>query len=209
MDDQEDRQPTLDQASQQAGYLSGGTEIELGGRLVRHQCRRVLGQRDRDLHPLELATREGGQQTIGQLVHPRLPERFDDRLAVSAGGTPERSEVRRASDRHRVLDRDPGRDLRELGDEGPGPGELPAAYPADRPTAPLDLPGGRPLKTTGHPGEGRLAGTVRSDDRDQLTPGQGQVDPAEDRAACDLDPDASRFEERLGPGTHQTAFLRR
>ena len=68
--------PVLVQAAQLPDELVSGDRVELGGRLVEHEQRRVVHHRRRDRHALQLAAREGVGAAIQEVRHPEPQRRL-------------------------------------------------------------------------------------------------------------------------------------
>ena len=71
--------------------------IEVGGRLVKHQDRRVGQQRLGQAKPLERAARQHSSRSVGRLCQPQQPDASVMRAGDRRGSGPERPDSRRRS----------------------------------------------------------------------------------------------------------------
>ena len=103
-----DAEPVLARARRSSrAMLGGGAEVQVRGRLVGDQHGRLLGERDRDLHALQLAARQraavGGRRTPRRRRARARPATASRSARV---GRCERPDVRRAADADRLAHAD-------------------------------------------------------------------------------------------------------
>ena len=112
MRDHHDRPALLGARAQQAQDLGPGVDVEVAGRLVGQQQRRVVDQRAGDREALLLAAGELVRQRAGHLAQPEV---VDQRLP--ARGRVRRGAAHAAGEQHVGLARELGQQVEELEDE--------------------------------------------------------------------------------------------
>ncbi len=164
------------------GHDAGARRVEVGGRLVQDQQRRVAQERPGERDPPDLARGErstavsdprvvGGAELPDELVGAREPRGLLD-PGVRCVGIGHRDVVSNAASEQ-------GRTLGQPADLPP-PGrrvDVAEVVPVDR-----DHPGVRAAKPEQQRGHGALTGPARADERDDLAAADLEVEPVEERA---------------------------
>ena len=179
MGDHQQGPPLRSELLEEVEDVPAGGRVEVAGRLVGEQQRRVAGERTGDRHPLHLPAGELRRTVVHAVREPDLGEEPLDPLLALA--------PRHALEQELQLHVLPGGDLRQqveaLEDETDPPvADLREAVPAEA----LDLlaeqpvaPRGRRVETADQVEQRRLARTGRADDRHELARRHREVDPAE------------------------------
>src|SRR6266545_255450 len=191
--------------AQQPGDLAAVGAVEVGGRLVGQDERRVVGQRPGDRHALLLPA--------GELLGPEAeavaqPHPFQQRAGAPVGG--------RAGDPGEVAgqldvlgDAERPEEVEVLEDEaeavGAQGGQPPLGRAGDVDAIDQDRPGGRPQHRAEHQQQGGLAAARRAHHQDHLAGDQVEVDVADGRdrqRAFPVGLGEPADADRLGAGGH-------
>ena len=168
------------QIADQREDLLAGVRVEIAGRFVGEQNRRIDRQRARDRDALALAA----GQFLGQMLQA-MTELHQRRAAPSRArctfAPRPAAQMQRQPD---VLEtRQRRQQIEELKDESdlvaPHPGQRLVGQAAERFAVDADVAGGRPIETANQIEQRRLAGAGRSDDRHHLAARNGQGDVVE------------------------------
>src|SRR5690606_20007968 len=201
VDDEQHAEPRVGELAQQARDGDGRAEVEVGGRLVEDEQRRFLRERDRDLRALELAAGERREVAVGELGDPGALHRPLDGLLVPAARPAQRPQVRGTAELDGLANGHPLGHAGALGDERAQAREPAATQRGDVLPGEADPPAAGPLDAGAGAREGRLARTVRADDRDE-PPGLDRREGAvEDPDAPDLHPHVLGLQQRRGAHT--------
>ena len=206
MNDQQHGEALVGEAPQQPRDAHRGAEVELGGRLVGDQQRRLLREADRDLHALQLAAGERGQQRSANGSTPARVHRLVDGVVVGARSPAERAELRRAADCTASRTLIPVRHGGRCGTKARIRASLrPRSLRRSSP-APAHGAGARALDPGGGAHERRLAGAVGADDRDELAARELEPGAVDDRACRRSRPrSAADRQQPRSPRGHHTA----
>ena len=156
------------QIGAQVEHLDLVGDVEVGGRLVQQQDRRLLGQRHRQPHPLPLAAGQLVDRPVGQVGHLGRGQRLGDDLLVGAAPLSQQPLMRVPAAGHQIGDGDPVRRDRRLRQQPEPAGHLLGRVGGDGPAVQQDRPGGRGQHPGQRPQQGGLAARVGADDDGEL-----------------------------------------
>lgn len=152
-------------------------DVEVRGRLVEQQQRRLLGQRHGDPDALALAAGQLVHRPVGEVGDPGGGHRLVDDPLVLARPLPQEALVGVAAPGDQFGDADPVRRDRRLRQQAEGAGDLAGGQVVDVPTVQQHRAGARAQHPRQRAQQGRLATRVRPDDHRERSVGHrhGQI----------------------------------
>ena len=183
--------------------------VEMGGRLVEQQNRRLHRQRARQQHPLALAAGQLGQAAVAPGGASGGLHRLADRLLVAPARQAEQAEMRQPAQPDHIDHRQVAAGLALLRQPGQPARALRRRPVGQRCPVEPDLAVLERLQPGQRTQQRRLAGTVGPDDRGPAR-AEVQVDVAQHRAIAQAHLQAAGAEHRIGhEGAAHQPILRR